>query len=126
MADFVEAARLDEVQPGTVATVMIAGISIALFNVDGTIWAINDTCPHAGSSLAAGTLAGNVVTCASHGWQYDITTGQLIAAPGLKTTTYPVKVVDEVIFVAIDRQPCCARTSLAGHKRPAGYNTQRG
>jgi len=56
MAEFVEAGRLDEIPPGTGATVTIAGISIALFNVDGTIWALNDTCPHAGSSLAAGAL----------------------------------------------------------------------
>jgi nitrite reductase/ring-hydroxylating ferredoxin subunit len=126
MTDFVEAARLNEVPPGTGAAVMIAGISIALFNVDGTVWAINDTCPHAGSSLVAGTLEGKVVTCASHGWQYDVTTGQLIAAPGLKTTTYPVKVVDGAIFVAIDREACRAGASSVSHKPAAAYKTRRG
>src|SRR5215467_3580422 len=126
MAEFVEAGRLDEVPPGTGATVKIAGISIALFNVDGTIWAINDTCPHAGSSLAAGKLEGAVVTCASHGWQYDVITGQVIAAPGLKTTTYPVKVVDGVVLVAIDKQRCEARTCSANQRRAAAYKTRSG
>ena len=126
MAEFVEAGRLDEIPPGNGATVMIAGVSIALFNVDGTIWALNDTCPHAGSSLAAGALEGNVVTCASHGWQYDVTTGQLIAASGLKTTTYPVKVVDGAILVAIDRETCCEPASSANRRPSAAYKIQGG
>src|SRR5215469_1076495 len=115
VADFVEAARMEEIPPGTGATVMVAGISIALFNLAGTVYAINDTCPHAGSSLGAGKLEGNVVTCASHGWQYDVTTGQLIAAPGLKVRPYPVKVVDGVILVAVDRRSCREWTCSASH-----------
>src|SRR5215469_8865010 len=126
MAEFVEAGRLDEIPPGTGATVKIAGISIALFNVDGTIWALNDTCPHAGSSLAAGALEGNVVTCASHGWQYDVATGQLIAAPGLKTTTYPAKVVDGAILVSIDRETCREPASSVNRCLSAAYKMQGG
>jgi len=126
MADFVEAACVDDIPPGTCATVVVAGTEVALFNVEGTIWAINDTCPHAGSSLAAGKLEGKVVTCASHGWQYDVTTGQLIAAPGLKTTSYPVKVVDRAILVAIDRETCREPASSANRRPSAAYKIQGG
>ena len=51
MADFVEAARLDQIPPGKGTCVKVGGKDVALFNVDGTIYALDDTCPHAGSSL---------------------------------------------------------------------------
>jgi nitrite reductase/ring-hydroxylating ferredoxin subunit len=48
MADFVEAATLDQLAPGHGMTVTVRGVPVALFNVDGTVYAINDTCRHAG------------------------------------------------------------------------------
>jgi nitrite reductase/ring-hydroxylating ferredoxin subunit len=126
MADFVEAARLDEIPPGTCATIEVAGTKVALFNVEGTIWAINDSCPHEGSSLGAGKLDGNVVTCASHGWQYDVRTGQLIAAPGLKVTTYPVKVIDGAILVATDKEACRKEAVRAEHSPKVACKTHEG
>ena len=74
----------------------------ALVNVGGHIYAIADTCAHQGSSLAQGKLAGKVVTCRSHGWRYDVTTGYLTSAPGFGVASYPVQVVEGRIMVAID------------------------
>lgn len=99
MADFVEAAMLDQLPPGTSMMVKIDGRDVALFNVDGNIYAINDTCAHQGSSLAAGKLDDKVVQCRSHGWRYDVTTGYLSGAPGFGVASYPVRVVGAKILV---------------------------
>jgi nitrite reductase/ring-hydroxylating ferredoxin subunit len=54
MADFVEVAKLDQLAPGQGMTVTVRGVPVALFNVDGTLYAIDDTCLHAGVSLGTG------------------------------------------------------------------------
>ena len=49
------------------------GRVIALFNVDGTFYALDGVCPHQGGPLGQGTLEGCIVTCPWHGWQFDVT-----------------------------------------------------
>ena len=75
MTEFIEVARLDQVPVGTGNCFTVAGKDVALFNVDGAIYAMEDSCQHKGSSLGAGQLDGKVVTCRAHGWRYDVTTG---------------------------------------------------
>jgi 3-phenylpropionate/trans-cinnamate dioxygenase ferredoxin component len=100
VVDFVDVLREDELPPGRGTTVSVAGRDIALFNVDGSIYAIEDSCLHQGSSLGSGALQGTVVTCRSHGWRYDVTTGSTLQVPGYGVSTYPVKIVDGRILVA--------------------------
>lgn len=102
MSEFVEAARLEELAPGTGKTVEVAGKAVALFNVDGKIYAIDDTCPHAGSSLGNGKLNGRVVTCRSHGMKIDVVTGRFPASEGFAVRSYPTMVLAGMIMVAID------------------------
>jgi 3-phenylpropionate/trans-cinnamate dioxygenase ferredoxin subunit len=83
-------------------TVRIGDMTIALFNADGTVFATDDSCLHAGSSLGAGELDGRIVRCRAHGWQYDVTTGCVLGVPGLGVTAHAVKVVDGQIMVAVD------------------------
>jgi nitrite reductase/ring-hydroxylating ferredoxin subunit len=101
MSEFVEAARVDEVPAGTGKTVTIADKTVALFNVDGKIYAIDDTCPHAGSSLGNGKLDGRVVTCRSHGMKIDVVTGNFPASEGFAVHSYPTMVVAGKIMVAL-------------------------
>ena len=101
MAEFVESARLEEVPVGQGTTVTVAGKNIALFNIDGTIHATDDACLHAGASLGWGKLEGKVVTCRLHGWKYDVTTGCTLNVPDYGVKTYPVKVVEGKILVAV-------------------------
>ena len=101
MADLVEAARLDRVPPGTSMVVTIGGKSVALFNVDGRIHAIDDTCPHAGASLGIGKLEGRIVTCRFHGMKIDVTNGCFPASSGFAVASYPVMVIAGTIRVAI-------------------------
>jgi 3-phenylpropionate/trans-cinnamate dioxygenase ferredoxin subunit len=101
MADFVEAARLEQVPPGAGMCFTVAGKEVAIFNVEGAIFAIADSCLHQGSSLAAGKLDGNIVTCRSHGWRYDVTTGSIKDVPGYGVESYPTKIVDGKILVSL-------------------------
>ena len=75
MANYVEVANLEQLPPGRGTAVTIEGKDIALFNVDGTIYAMDDGCLHQGLSLGNSELAGEIVTCRGHGWKYDVTTG---------------------------------------------------
>ena len=99
--NFVDAARMDKIAPGTSIVVRIADQDVALFNVDGNIYAIADSCAHAGASLGAGKLNGTIVTCRAHGLRYDVTTGQ-VTTGGFGVASYPVRVVDGKIMVAIN------------------------
>ena len=101
MSEFIEAARLDQVPPGTGTTVKVAGKDVAIFNVDGEVYAIGDSCPHAGASLGSGKLNGRIVTCRAHGLRFDVTTGQ-VTTGGFGAASYPVKVVDGKIFIAVE------------------------
>ena len=101
MSDFVEVAQLDQVPAETGNCFTVAGKDIALFNVDGAVYAIENSCLHKGASLGTGQLDGKVVTCRAHGWRYDVTTGSTMNVPGYGVASYPVKVVDGKILVAV-------------------------
>jgi 3-phenylpropionate/trans-cinnamate dioxygenase ferredoxin subunit len=99
MTEFLEAARLDDLPAGTGKPVMVDGKQIALFNVAGQIYAIDDTCPHAGGSLGIGKLDGAVVTCRWHGMKIDVVRGCFPASGGFAVASYPVIVLAGKILV---------------------------
>ena len=101
MADFVNVARLDQLAPGQGMTVTVRGVPVALFNVEGTVYAMADACLHAGESLGAGELRGHMVRCRAHGWRYDVTTGHTLHDPDCRVTRYPVQVVEGTILVDV-------------------------
>jgi nitrite reductase/ring-hydroxylating ferredoxin subunit len=97
---FVDACALEAVAPGEALAVHVGDRDIALFNVEGTLYALENSCLHAGSSLAAGAFCGRIVTCRAHGWRYDVTTGAVLVAPGLTVAKFPVKIADGRVLVA--------------------------
>jgi nitrite reductase/ring-hydroxylating ferredoxin subunit len=97
--NFIEVARLDEVPPGTGFRVLDQ--PVAVFNVAGRIFAIADTCPHAGGSLGMGRLEGSIVTCPMHGMKFDVATGCFAGTPDSGVDSYPVKVVDGKVMVGL-------------------------
>ena len=102
MANYIEVANLEQLPPGRGTTVSIEGKDIALFNVDGTVYAMDGSCLHQGVSLGISKLDGKIVTCRGRGWKYDVTTGSTYPVPGVGVAAYPVKVVEGKIMVAID------------------------
>ena len=101
MADFLEVAALDQIAPGSSLVVNVAGKSVALFNVEGQVYAIDDSCMHQGASLGSGKIDGKIVTCRAHGLKYDVTTGFVGGSPGFGVTAHAVQVVDGKIAVAV-------------------------
>ena len=64
----------------------VGGKKVAIANVGGRYYGFDDTCTHMGCSLAAGDLTGTTVTCACHGSEFDVTTGEVLEGPA----EYPV------------------------------------
>jgi len=86
---------LDAFPPGSKRAFKIADRRVALFNVDGRLHAMDDVCPHAGASLAAGPLKACVVTCPLHAIRFDVTTGQPVGLKGIDALQcFPVFVTD--------------------------------
>lgn len=81
MADFVKVARTDEIGPGEARLVEVKGRQIALFNVDGEYFAIDNMCTHEEASLAEGEVSGHEVSCPLHGARFDIRTGEVLGPP---------------------------------------------
>lgn len=77
------------------------GRSVALFNVGGRLLAIEDSCPHQGSSLCAGQLQGAVIQCRAHGLRFDLASGYLLNSKALKVASYPVEVEDDRVFIVL-------------------------
>ena len=57
------------------------GDEVAVFNVDGEYYAIDNFCPHKGAPLSEGQLCGHIVECSLHGWQFDVRTGECLTVP---------------------------------------------
>ncbi len=81
MPKTVKVAEVTELGPGEGKTVEVEGVSLALFNVDGTYFAIANACTHVGGSLGEGALIGKEVTCPLHGAQFDVTSGKVLGGP---------------------------------------------
>ncbi len=102
MSRWVAVARVDEVPPGEGREVVAEDRIVALFNVDGTFYALDGVCPHQGGPLGQGQLCGTVVTCPWHGWQFDVRTGQHQINPTIVHITLPVKVEGDQVLVDIE------------------------
>ncbi|AKV08059.1 Rieske (2Fe-2S) protein [Pseudomonas fluorescens] len=75
--------------------------SLALFNVEGDMFAIDDSCPHQGASLCGGRLEGRVIQCCAHGLRFDLRSGYLLNSTAIKVTNYPVEIIDDQAFIVI-------------------------
>ena len=93
---------VDELARGQRKRVFIDGRGIVLFNIAGTIHAIDDACPHNGASVASGQLEGCVLRCPAHGLRFDLRTGCMPGAGGLSLTTFPVRAVDGKLVVSLE------------------------
>lgn len=101
MADFVKVASLSELAPGSAKAVEVGGKTIALFNVEGSVYALDNTCLHQGGPLGEGELMGGVVICPWHQWEYNVRTGELVGDSSVKVATYPVRVEGNDIKVSV-------------------------
>jgi nitrite reductase/ring-hydroxylating ferredoxin subunit len=84
--------KADDLRPGACKRLTLPdGNQLAVFNVDGEYYAIENSCPHKGAPLSEGTLCGHVVECGLHGWQFDLRSGECLTVPD-KIRTFAVSV----------------------------------
>jgi 3-phenylpropionate/trans-cinnamate dioxygenase ferredoxin subunit len=104
-----------QLEPGQRKLAFVDGRSIVLFNIDGTIYAIDNSCPHNGASLASGQLEGCVLRCPAHGLRFDLRTGCTPGTGGLSLTIYPVRAVGFNLVVSLDESAVTPSDASAGN-----------
>jgi nitrite reductase/ring-hydroxylating ferredoxin subunit len=97
----VKVAVTRELPPGRIKVAMAQGRMIALFNVKGTIYAMDNECTHQGGPIGDGSLKGTVVSCPWHLWQFDVTSGKCLSNPFGHVRSYPVQVTGDEIWVTV-------------------------
>lgn len=92
-SDWVDVAPVSELAPGEWRSVDVGGSQIAVFNLDGGYYAIEDVCTHDGGTLTGGTVERDVITCPRHGARFSIRTGEVLAPPAYEDVpTFSVRV----------------------------------
>ena len=100
---WVRAAARADLAEGEVLGVKVAGHSIALYDVDGRIFATDNICTHAYARLSDGWLDDGLIECPLHAARFDVRTGKVLDPPATEDLkTYPVRVIDDTIEVKLD------------------------
>jgi 3-phenylpropionate/trans-cinnamate dioxygenase ferredoxin subunit len=95
----------DELAPGQRKLVFVDGRSVVLFNIEGELHAIENSCPHNGASLAGGQMEGRLLRCPAHGLRFDVSTGCMPGTGGLSLATFPVRNVAGRLELTVDDTP---------------------
>jgi len=104
MSDWITVAKVQALAKGEYQVVAAEDTDIAVFNIDGEFYAIEDVCTHDGGQLTGGECDGCEIVCPRHGARFDIKTGAALSAPAYEATaTFPIKIEDGVIYTRDDR-----------------------
>ena len=104
MSDWITVCRPDELPPGTHRVVDVDGAQVAVFNIEGQFYAIEDVCTHDGGILTGGPIEGDQIVCPRHGARFCIRTGAALTPPAFEATaSFPVRVEQGGIEVRDDR-----------------------
>jgi len=101
MPAFVPVLALQDLPQEGFKPVEVNGRAILVGRVRGEVFACLDRCPHAGAPLRIGKLRGMELTCAWHGWTFDVMTGKFIPEPAFCLTQFPVKIEGSSVLVAV-------------------------
>ncbi|WP_374623184.1 non-heme iron oxygenase ferredoxin subunit [Pandoraea sp.] len=97
---WVEVVSRDAVPEGDVIGVNVAGRDIALYGVDGEVFATDNVCTHGNARLCDGFLDGHEIECPLHQGKFDVRTGAAMCAPLTEAVkTYPIRIEGQQVFV---------------------------
>ena len=100
--ELVTVGRVEDLPEGRGATVeLLNGKELALYNVGGHFYAVENFCPHKGAPLADGQLYGHTVECDWHGWRFDVRSGACLNRPSEPVETYEVVIEDGWIKIRV-------------------------
>jgi 3-phenylpropionate/trans-cinnamate dioxygenase ferredoxin subunit len=98
-------ARVEDIPPERVAVFQVGDHEVAVCNVDGQFYAIDDLCTHDGGSLDQGELEGDEIECPRHGARFNVTTGEAVQLPAFEPVeTHEVRVEGETIQVGVEHR----------------------
>jgi nitrite reductase (NADH) small subunit len=100
MADRVRVGDVGSIPDGGSTVVEYQGRFVAVFFTGGEYFAIDDCCPHAGASLAAGRVQDGIVTCPWHYWRFRLSDGAWADNPRIKTGCYVVNIESDIISIS--------------------------
>jgi 3-phenylpropionate/trans-cinnamate dioxygenase ferredoxin subunit len=100
MSNWIDVAPQHEFGAGAWRSVDLDGTPVAVFNLDGAYFAIEDACTHDGGVLTGGERDGEQIVCPRHGARFSIKTGKVLAPPAYEDlTTFPVRVESGMVQV---------------------------
>jgi 3-phenylpropionate/trans-cinnamate dioxygenase ferredoxin subunit len=101
MGNFLKVATLAEIPPGKSKLVEIEDVRVALFNLEGQVYAIEDVCTHDGGPLVEGLILNQCeVMCPRHGARFDIRTGKALSFPAFEpTNSYAVRIQNDEVWI---------------------------
>ena len=98
MTHWVDVAREQDIAPGHCKVVDVDDVMVAVFNLGGEFFAIEDVCTHDGGELASGEIDGEAIVCPRHGARFCIRTGAVLEPPAYEAVdTFPVRIVDGMV-----------------------------
>jgi nitrite reductase/ring-hydroxylating ferredoxin subunit len=98
--EFVRVADLTSVPPGKARTVTVGRYEVALFNVNGNYYALENACPHQGGPIADGWVENLTVTCPWHAWCFDLRTGSLTMGDFALIPRFDVRVEQDGVYLS--------------------------
>lgn len=102
MPRFVEVAKKSQIPENSVIGVQAEGKILALVNVNGEIYALDDSCPHEGGPLSEGAIEGEEIVCPWHASHFDVKTGRVTMDPAVEgVAAYKVRVVGDAVEVEL-------------------------
>ena len=105
-SEYVQVAKVADIAPGTGKAFTVGKRDVAVFNVAGTFYALDNTCPHQGGPLAEGWIEGATVTCPWHAWCFKMDDGKMTLGDYAEVDAFEVRVEGGV--VAVRREPKAA------------------
>lgn len=102
MTDFFKVLKTTDLPKNSIKQVKVNGILLAIYNINGKIFATSDICTHEECNLSDGFLSGNIVECPCHGGKFDVETGEVKALPPtIPLRVYKTRIVDEYIEIEV-------------------------
>jgi 3-phenylpropionate/trans-cinnamate dioxygenase ferredoxin subunit/naphthalene 1,2-dioxygenase system ferredoxin subunit len=94
---------IETLKPGEKIGYELNGTKLLIANVNGNIYAVEQSCTHEETNLAEGNLEGCIIECPLHGAMFDITDGKVVSLPAtVPLKTYPAKIENGMIFIDTD------------------------
>lgn len=100
MSDWIDVTPRSQLAAGEYCVIDVDGTDVAVFNIDGELYAIEDACTHDGAEIASGTLEGHEIVCPRHGARFCVKTGKVLKAPAYQDlATFPVRIENGMVQV---------------------------